>query len=219
MIRVLLADDHAIVRDGVRCILARTGDMTIAGEARDGGEVMTLVRNTDADVLVLDISMPGRSGIELIRLVKAEYPKLPILVFSLYDELQYAVRALRAGASGYLTKDNDSDTLVAVIRKLAAGGIYLSETVAEQMAREIMPASETLPHTELSDREFQVFRLLAEGMSPSAIAERLSLSIKTVSTHKTHIQQKMGLTNTADLIHYAIRHQLLDANESRRACR
>jgi two-component system invasion response regulator UvrY len=217
MIRVLLADDHAIVRDGVRCLLARTGDMTIVGEARDGGEVLILVRNTSADVLVLDISMPGRSGIELIRLVKAEYPKLPVLVFSLYDELQYAVRALRAGASGYLTKDNDGDTLVAVIRKLAAGGIYLSETVAEQMAREIMPATEALPHTQLSDREFQVFRLLAEGMSPSAIAERLSLSIKTVSTHKTHIQHKMRLANTADLIHYAIRHQLLDANDNGRA--
>lgn len=219
MIRVLLADDHAIMRDGIRCILGRSGDIAIAGEARDGAEVMSLVRNTGADILVLDIAMPGRSGIELIRLVKAEYPKLPILVFSLYDELQYAVRALRAGASGYLTKENDGETLVAVVRKLAAGGIYLSETVAEQMAREIMPTTEALPHTQLSDREFQVFRLLAEGMSPSAIAERLSLSIKTVSTHKTHIQHKMGLANTADLIHYAIRNQLLDTNDSGHANR
>lgn len=217
MIRVLLADDHAIMRDGIRCLLGHTGDMTIAGEARDGGEVMALVRNTGADILVLDISLPGRSGTELVRLIKAEYPKLPILVFSMYDELQYALRALRAGASGYLAKENDGETLIAVIRKLVAGGIYLSETVAEQMAREIMPATEALPHTQLSDREFQVFRLLAEGMSPSAIAERLSLSVKTVSTHKTHIQHKMGLTNTADLIHYAIRHRLLDADNGRRA--
>lgn len=212
MIRVLLADEHAIVRDGMRCLLHQTGDMTVVGEARDGGEVMAQVRTACADVLVLDISLPGRSGIELIRLVKTEYPKLPILVFSLYDELQFALRALRAGASGYLTKESDGETLVAIIRKLAAGGIYLSQTVAEQMAREIMPTTEALPHTQLSDREFQVFRLLAEGISPSAIADRLSLSIKTVSTHKTHILRKMGLTNGADLIHYAIRHQLLDAN-------
>jgi DNA-binding NarL/FixJ family response regulator len=216
MIRVLLADDHAIVRDGVRRILTDTGDMNIAGEARDGGEVMAMVRDTAADLLLLDISMPGRSGFELVRLIKAEYPKLPILVFSMHDELQYALRALRAGAAGYLTKDSDGELLIAVIRKVAAGGVYLSQAVAEQMARDIMPTTDALPHTILSDREYQVFRLVAEGISSSGIADRLSLSIKTVSTHKTHILRKMGLANAAELIHYAIRHQLLDGSSELR---
>ncbi|MEW5890521.1 MAG: response regulator transcription factor [Pseudomonadota bacterium] len=210
MIRVLLADDHAIVRDGIKQILADTDDLVPAGEAVNGNEVLDKVREGDWDVLVLDISMPGRGGLELIKQIKAEKPRLPILVLSMHHEEQYAVRALRAGASGYLTKEADAEHLVAVIRKVAAGGVFLSPAVAEQMARDLMPGAEGLPHTLLSDREYQVFRMIVAGAGVTEIADRLCLSVKTVSTHKTRIMQKMNMTNQTELIRYAIRHNLVD---------
>ena len=210
MIRVLLADDHAIVRAGLKEILADTGDITVAGEAANGQEVMARVRGHDYDVAVLDLSMPGRSGIELIKQVKDEKPKLRILVLTMHSEEQYAVRALKAGASGYLTKDSAAEQLVAAIRRIAAGGAYVSPETAERLALGAAPGAEVAPHTLLSDREFQVLQLIAGGQSVGEIARRLSLSVKTVSTHKTRILQKMGLANQAELIRYALEHKLLD---------
>lgn len=209
MIRVLLADDHTIVRDGLKQILAETGDLIVAGEAVDGHDVLRKVREQDWDVLVLDMSMPGRSGIELIKQLKAEKPKLPILVLSMYQEEQYAVRALRAGASGYLTKDTDAAQLVAVIRKIAAGGVYLSGVMAERLAMSLRPATSSLPHTQLSDRELSVFEMLVSGLGVTDIAERLCLSVKTVSTHKARILQKMNMGSTAELVRYAVKHRLV----------
>ena len=210
MIRVLLADDHPIVRAGLKEILADTGDITVAGEATNGQEVMARVRGQDYDVAVLDMSMPGRSGIELIKQVNDEKPKLRILVLTMHSEEQYAVRAFKAGASGYLTKDSAAEQLVAAIRKIAAGGAYVSPETAERLALGASPRAEAAPHTLLSDREFQVLQLIAGGKTVGEIARRLALSVKTVSTHKTRILQKMGLANQAELIRYALEHKLLD---------
>ena len=210
MIRVLLADDHHVVRAGLRELLSGTGDVTVAGEATNGHEVLERIRNADYDVAVLDMSMPGRSGIELIRLVKAERPKLRILMLSMHSEEQWAVRALRAGASGYLTKETAPDELIAAIRRIASGGAYVTPETAERLALAANRDSEAPPHTLLTDREFQVFRMIAGGASVGEVARELSLSIKTVSTHKTHIMEKMGLANAAELIRYALEHRLLD---------
>ena len=210
MIRVLLADDHAVVRAGLREILSGTGDISVAGEATNGHEVLERIRAADYDVAVLDMSMPGRSGIELIKQVKSERPKLRILVLTMHSEEQYAVRALRAGASGYLTKDSAAEQLVAAIRRIAAGGAYVSAETAEQLARDAVPRTDAAPHTLLSDREFQVFRMIADGKSIGEIARQLSLSVKTVSTHKTRILEKMNLSSPAELVRYALEHKLLD---------
>ena len=210
MIRVLLADDHAIVRAGLKEILADTGDITVAGEATNGQEVMAQVRGHDYDVAVLDMSMPGRSGIELIKLIKSEKPKLRVLVLSMHSEQQYAVRALKAGASGYLTKEVAADQLVAAIRRIAAGGAYVSPETAERLVLDTAPQAGAASHTRLSDREYQVFQMIARGVSVTGIARELSLSVKTVSTHKTRVMEKMGLANQAELIRYALEHKLLD---------
>lgn len=214
MIRILVADDHAIVRDGLKQIFAETADIIVEGEATNGHEVMTRVRERDWDAVLMDMSMPGRSGIELIKQVKAEKPALPILILSMHGEEQYAVRALRAGAAGYLAKESASEQVVSAIRKVAAGGLYVSAGVAERLAAELTRRDDGLPHTQLSDREYQVFHALAAGKAVGAIAEELSLSVKTVSTHKTRILQKLGLGNTAELIRYAIRHRLVDEPDS-----
>ena len=213
MIRVVLADDHGIVREGLRQLLRSADDFEVVGEARDGHEVMQRVRELEFDVLLLDMSMPGRSGIELVKQVKAEKPRLRILVLSMHEEHQYAVRAIRAGASGYLTKEGVSSQFVAALKKVASGGAYISAAVAEQLALANMPGNTALPHESLSDREFQVFQLLADGKSITDIAERLSLSVKTVSTHKSNIMHKMGLETTGELIRYALAHQLVQPGE------
>lgn len=210
MIRVLLADDHAIVRAGLREILEDTGDIVVAAEAANGQEVLAQVRQQDFDVLVSDLSMPGRSGIDLIRQVKGEKPRLRILILSMHSEEQYAVRALKAGAAGYLTKESAADQLVAAIRRVAGGGAYISSATAERLALNLAPAGAALPHTLLSDREYQVFEMIAAGATVTEIAGRLSLSVKTVSTHKTRIMQKMCVSNQTELIRYAIRHKLVD---------
>jgi DNA-binding NarL/FixJ family response regulator len=211
MIRIVLADDHAIVREGLKRIVSDARDFVVAGEACDGAEVMQKVRDTEFDVLVLDLSMPGRSGMELIKLVKAEKPKLRILVLSMHQEMQYAVRAIKSGASGYLTKESAPAQLEQAIRKIAAGGAYISAEVAEQLALGAMPGSAgSAAHESLSDREFEVFRLLVAGEAPSEIAAKLNLSVKTVSTHKANLMQKMGLANQTDLVRYALKHGLLD---------
>lgn len=216
MIKVLLADDHNIVRAGVKELLSGTGDIVVAGEAVNGHEVLAQVRDRDFDVAVLDMSMPGRSGIDLIRQVKAEKPKLKVLVLSMHSERQYAVRALQAGASGYLTKESAADQLVAAIRRIAAGGAYVSAETAERLALGLDPGRDGPLHSRLSNREFEIFRMLASGRSVTDIADALALSVKTVSTHKTRIMQKMQFANPADLIRYGLEHGLVDdAGEKR----
>lgn len=210
MIRVLIADDHTIVREGLKQLLAAASDLAVIGEAQNGHEVLQRVREDDFDVLLLDMSMPGKSGVELIRQVRGEKPKLRILVLTMHEEGQYAVRAIKAGAAGYLTKDSASTQLVAAIRKVAAGGAFISSGVAEQFALGAMAHTDAPPHTALSDREFQVFEMLVAGKSVTDIAERLNLSVKTVSTHKAHIMQKMNMSNQAELIRYAIGHRLVE---------
>lgn len=211
MIRIVLADDHAIVREGLKRIVGDVAEFEVAGEAADGTEVMKAVRELEFDVLVLDLSMPGRSGMELIKLVKAEKPRIRVLVLSMHQEMQYAVRAIKSGASGYLTKESAPAQLEAAIRKIAGGGAYISAEVAEQLALGAMPgASEALPHESLSDREFQVFRMLVAGDAVSDIAGKLNLSVKTVSTHKANLLQKLGLANQTELVRYALKHGLAD---------
>ena len=208
-IEVLLADDHAIIRDGLKKILADTEDMVVAGEAMNGHAALDLVRERNWGLVVLDLSMPGRSGVELIKLIKTERPQCPVLIFSMHPEEQYAVRALRAGASGYLSKEGDSDLILPALRKVAAGGVYFSARVAELLVSEAAPHAQSLPHTRLSDREYQIFDRIVRGLSLTAIAHELSLSIKTVSTHKSHIKSKMEMKNQVDLVRYAISHQLI----------
>ncbi len=210
MVTILIADDHAIVRDGLKQILALTADLVVGGEARDGHDVMQRVRERDWDLLLMDMSMPGRNGIELIKQVKAEKPKLPILVLSMHQEHQYAVRAMRAGASGYLNKDSASEQLVSAIRKIVGGGVFVSEAAAQLLARDVMRGADAPPHTLLSEREFQVFRMIVHGKTVTDIANELTLSVKTVSTHKLHVLEKMRLGNQSELIRYAIEHALLD---------
>lgn len=209
MIRIVMADDHAIVREGLKRIVASAEDFEVVDEAADGAGVMKIVREREFEVLVLDLSMPGRSGMELIKLVRSEKPKVRVLVLSMHQELQYAVRAIKSGASGYLTKESAPGQLVQAIRKVASGGAYISAEVAEQLALGAMPGSEALPHASLSDREFEVFRLLVDGVSVTEIASRLSVSVKTVSSHKANLMQKMGLANQTELIRYAMKHGLV----------
>ncbi len=213
MIRIVIADDHTMVREGLKQVLSTATDLTLVGEAQNGHEVMQRVRELEFDVLVLDLSMPGRSGPELIKQVRAEKPKLRILVLSMHQESQYAIRAIKSGASGYLTKDSASAEMVAAIRKVAGGGAFISTEVAEQLALGAMPNAEGPLHRSLSDREFQVFRLLLSGKTVTYIAVQLNLSVKTVSTHKAHIMRKLGLNNQADLIRYGISHRLTDDPE------
>ena len=217
MIRIVVADDHTIVREGLKQVLSAASDLSIVGEAQNGHEVLQRVRELEFDVLLLDMSMPGKSGIELIKQVRAEKPKLRVLVLSMHQEQQYAVRAIKAGASGYLTKESASARLVSAIRKVAGGGAFITEAVAEQLALGAMPQADGPPHSALSDREFQVFRLLVSGKAVSSIADELNLSVKTVSTHKARIMQKMNMSNPTELIRYAIRHRLIDDPDSENA--
>ncbi len=213
MIRIVLADDHTIVRDGLKQLLGAADGLEVVGEASNGHEVIERVRALDFEVLLLDMSMPGKSGIELIKQVFSEKPKLRILVLSMHEEHQYAVRAIRAGAAGYLTKESASRQLVEAIRKVAAGGAFISAEVAQQLALGAMPDAKGPLHGALSDREYQIFRMIASGKSISDIAERLNLSVKTVSTHKSNILQKMNMTTQADLIRYALTHRLVEDSD------
>jgi DNA-binding NarL/FixJ family response regulator len=208
MIRVLLADDHTIVREGLKQLLRATGEFDVAGEAGDAFETLQKVRELDADVLLLDISMPGRSGLELIRQIKGERPRLKVLVLSMHHEHQYAVRAIRAGASGYLTKDSAPTQLATALRKVASGGAFITAEVAEQLALGAMPQGDAAPHTTLSDREFQVLRMIVDGRSVTDIAQELSLSVKTVSSHKARMMHKLGVGNPSELFRYAMDHGL-----------
>ncbi len=197
------------MREGLKHILQKAPDIEIHAEATDGFETIQLVRKMPFDVLVTDLSMPGRCGMELIRQVKDEVPKLAILVLTMHEEDEYAARAIRAGALGYMTKEAAGSQLVNAIRRVASGRPYISMEVAEQLAIEAMPTHEKLPHKALSDREFEVFNLLVNGKSVTEIATVLHLSAKTVSTHKTRILQKMQSSSLADLVRYAVAHELL----------
>jgi DNA-binding NarL/FixJ family response regulator len=209
VIRVLLADDHGLVREGLRGILAKGADIEVAAEAANGDEVLALVRKREFDLALLDLSMPGLSGIALIKRLKVERPKLRILVLSMHGEAQYAARALKAGASGYLTKDSAAPQLLGAIRKIAAGGVQISETAAAQLIG-ASPAGDAPLHEALSDREYEVLRQIVAGRTVTDIAEALSVSVKTISTHKARILQKLNLAGTADLVRYAIEHGLTD---------
>jgi DNA-binding NarL/FixJ family response regulator len=209
MIRLVIADDHTLMREGLKRILETADDISVVGEAIDGFETLAMVRRCDFDLLLLDMSMPGKSGVELIRQIKEVMPKLPILILTMHEEEQYAVRAIRAGARGYLTKESAGVQLLNAIRKVAAGRPYISMAVAEQLAIDAMPAHDHLPHKELSNREFEVFSMLVTGKSITEIAAALHLSVKTVSTHKTRILQKMALGSLAELVQYAIAYRLV----------
>ena len=209
MIRVLLADDHGLVREGLRGILAQGADIEVAAEAANGDEVLALVRKQDFDLALLDLSMPGLSGLALIKRVKAEKPKLRILVLSMHGEAQYAARALKAGASGYLTKDSAASQLLGAIRKIAAGGVQISEAAAARLIGDAAAGDAPL-HDTLSDREYEVLRRIVAGATVTDIAEALNVSVKTISTHKARILQKLDLAGTADLVRYAIEHGLTD---------
>jgi two-component system, NarL family, invasion response regulator UvrY len=204
VIRVLLADDHKIVRDGLKRILSAHGDIDVVAEAATGDEALAQVKGQEFDVVLLDMSMPGLSGMDLIKRLKLEKPKLRILVLSMHGEQQYAARALKAGASGYLNKDSAAEQLVGAIRKIAAGGVHIGDAAAASLL-----AAHKAPHEALSDREFEVLRLLVEGLGPTEIGEKLHLSVKTVSTHKTRILDKLRLGSTAELVRYALDHKLL----------
>jgi len=210
MIKVLIADDHAVVRQGLKRILQDTHEMVVAGEAVNGQEVLKKVRAEAWDVVILDISMPGHSGLDILKELEHERPKLPVLVLSMHSEDQFAMRVLRAGASGYLTKDSAPDELVKAVRKVASGGKYVSPLLAEKMAFEIGPDSNKLPHETLSDREFQVLRMIGSGMSVTEIAKELALSPKTVSSFRSRILDKMHLRNNADIIRYVVKAELAD---------
>ena len=205
MIRVLLVDDHSIVRDGLKRILAATPDLEVAGEAASGEAALALVKANDYDLAMLDMSMPGLSGVDLIKRLKLEKPRLRILVLSMHGEQQYAARALKAGASGYLNKDSASELLLGALRKIAAGGVHIGEVAAAS----VLQSGNKPAHETLSDREFEVLRLLVEGLGPTQIGERLHLSVKTVSTHKTRILEKLNVKSTAELVRYALENRLV----------
>ncbi|WP_250866462.1 response regulator transcription factor [Caballeronia sp. INSB1] len=208
MIRIIVADDHAIVRGGLKQIIATTSDIVVAAEAAQGSEVIDKLRTCPVDLLLLDMTMPGISGVDLIRRVRAEQPTLPVLVLSIHDEAQVASRALRAGATGYLTKDSDPEVLLAAIRKLADGGRFIDPKLVDAMVFE-SHRGDVPPHEVLSDREFQVLQMLALGKSINEIADACALSAKTISTHKMRLMQKLGLSNNAEVIRYALRHGLI----------
>jgi DNA-binding NarL/FixJ family response regulator len=210
MIRILIADDHKIVREGVKRLLVDESDFSVVVEASNASEVIAGIRSEPIDVAILDLTMPGRDGFEMIAHVKALQPKLPILVFTMHAHESYALRALRAGADGYLTKDNAVEQLIAAVRRLASGGQYVCAGIAERLALHFgQRDSVDLLHTKLSNREYKVFELLVDGKACSQIAKDLSLSIKTVSTHKARLLQKMNMTNQAELIRYAIAQNLV----------
>jgi DNA-binding NarL/FixJ family response regulator len=208
MIRVLIADDHAVVRQGLKQILRDTPDMQLAGEAADGHEALAKARSEEWDVLVLDLTMPGLGGLDILKEVQMERPNTPVLILSMHAEDQFAVRLLKAGAAGYLNKETAPEELIQAIRKVVDGGKYISAALAERLAFEMDPMSDKPRHESLSDREFQVLRLIAAGKAVKEIAEELSLSPKTISTYRARILEKMNMRTNAELIHYAIQNRL-----------
>ena len=210
MIKVLIADDHTIVREGLKQIVSDTCDITVADEARNGQEILDKIDRQHFDVIVLDISMPGMNGIEVLKCIHSQKPKLPVLILSIYPEDQYAIRVLRSGASGYLTKESAPDELINAIRKIAVGGKYITNSLAEKLVLAIDENTEKPLYETLSDREFQVLKLIASGKTVNEIADRLCLSEKTISTYRSRILEKMRMKNNSELMHYAIQHGLTE---------
>jgi two-component system invasion response regulator UvrY len=210
MIRILIADDHPIVRQGLKQILTEEPDVVVVGEAQNSQELLELVRKQDWDIVILDITMPGRGGIDVLKELKHERPKLPVLMLSVHPEDQYAVRALKAHASGYMTKDSAPEELVKAIRKILRGGKYISSTLAEKLAFDLETETEKPLHETLSDREHQVLLMIASGKTVSEIAEELSLSVKTIDTYRARILEKMKMKTNAELTHYAIKNKLVE---------
>ncbi len=208
--KILIVDDHAIVRAGLKQILAESEPPIEVLEAGDGVEALRLLRSEECDVLLLDVALPGKNGIDVLKQVKAEWKKLPVLVLSMYPEDQYAVRALRSGASGYMTKESAPDELLTAIRKVSTGGRYISPRVAEVLALEVDTLGDKPPHAALSDREYEVLCRIASGKTVSEIADEMALSVKTVSTYRTRILDKMKMKHNAELTHYAVRHGLIE---------
>jgi two-component system, NarL family, invasion response regulator UvrY len=209
MLRVVMADDHAVVREGLKHIISESRDMTVAGEANGGAEAIEVVRRTPCDVLVLDLSMPDTSGMEVLRQIHSELPKLPVLILSMHAEDQYAVRVLRAGASGYLSKESAPDKLIEAIRKVTRGAKYVSAEVSEQLVFNIGKDSSQLPHELLSRREYQVLCMIASAKTVGNIATELKLSVKTISTYRARILEKLEMNTNADLTRYAIKSGLV----------
>lgn len=208
MIRVMIADDHAVVRRGLRQILSETEDIQVVGEAGNADEVRSKAQELRWDVLVLDMNMPGGSSFELLQDIRSHDPKAKVLVLTMFQEEQYGVRCIRAGASGFLSKESAPEKLLEAVRKLAQGGKYVSVELAEALASAVAGELDGNPHDRLSNRELEVFRRLATGRTVSQIAEELSLSVKTVSTHRTRILKKMGMATNAELMHYALKNGL-----------
>ena len=209
-IRILIADDHPIVRAGFKQVLSETPDLVVADEAGNGQEVLEHLKKKKYDVVLLDISMPGKNGLEILKELKTDYPKLPVLILSIYPEEQYAIRALKAGAAGYLTKASAPHELISAIRKISVGGRYISSSLAEKLANYLDVDMTKSPNETLSDREHQVMRLIASGKTVSEIAKNLNLSVKTISTYRTHILEKMKMKNNAEITLYAVQNKLVE---------
>jgi len=208
VIKVLVADDHPVVRKGLKEILEEEADMKVADEARNAQEVLDLIRKHKYDVVVLDVDMPGRSGLDALKELKAQQPRLPVLMLSVHSEEQFAVRAIKTGAAGYLTKETAADELVKAVRKAFQGGKYICPSVAEMLVSEINGRGTKALHKVLSNREYDVLRMIAAGKTVSEIASEIALSVKTVSTYRARLLQKMGMKTNAELMHYAIKNNL-----------
>jgi two-component system invasion response regulator UvrY len=209
MINIIIVDDHPVVRRGLKQILIEEPDMEVVGEAGNAQEAFTIIRETDCDVVVLDISLPGVSGVEVLKKLKYEYKNLPVLILSVHPEEQYAVRMMKAGASGYLTKESAPEELVKAIRKIVSGGKYIGLALAEMLVEDMETSGKPL-HERLSDREFQIMRMIAQGKTIKKIGEELNLSEKTVSTYRTRLLEKMNMHTNAEIISYALKNKLFD---------